>query len=202
MQTLTHVLKLCSVILQFLGIFDMARLYVIHWAFIFPRHTKFQEKKILSGCFKFHDLNLGLAEAIEILKATAQKFGKSEIAAFWNIENSLYYFTMFLIDCTWVELLLPHKDGFGPQCHLPLYLSPHQPVLFSMLKFSMALVSYFLCSNIFTGFPIFWFWIFRFWIFEKTSDCLFMFLLRVRKGPANVNFGKSLCSRIFWSSAL
>ena len=99
-QTLTHVLKLCGVILQFLGIFDMARLYVIRWAFIFPCLTKFQYEQFLSGCFKFDDLNLGLAEAIEILKATAQKLGKSGIAAFWNIENSLFYFTMFLIDCT------------------------------------------------------------------------------------------------------
>ena len=35
-----------------------------------------------SVCFKFDDLNLGLKEVIETLKATAQKFGKSEIAAF------------------------------------------------------------------------------------------------------------------------
>ena len=55
----------------------------------------------------------------------------------------------------------------------------------------------------FIGFPIFWFWIFGFWIFEKTSDCLFVFPLRVRKEQiisyewlffkseqANVNFGK------------
>ena len=32
--------------------------------------------------FKFDDLNLELAEAIEILKATAQRFGKSDTAAF------------------------------------------------------------------------------------------------------------------------
>ena len=106
MQTLTHVLRLCSVILQFLGIFDMTRLYVIRWAFIFPSLAKSQEKKVLSGCFKFDNLNLGLAEVIEILKAAAQKFGGLEIAAFWNNKNSLYYFTIFLIDCTWVELLL------------------------------------------------------------------------------------------------
>ena len=55
----------------------------------------------------------------------------------------------------------------------------------------------------FIGFPIFWFWIFGFWIFEKTSDCLFVFPLRVRKEQiisyewlffkseqANVIFGK------------
>ena len=65
-----------------------------------PRLTKFQEKKILSWCFKFDDLNLELAEAIEILKATAQRFGKSEIVAFQNNENSLHYFTIFLIDCS------------------------------------------------------------------------------------------------------
>ena len=63
MQSLTHVLKLSSVILQFIGIFDMVRLYVSRWAFIFWRLTKLQEKKILSGCFKF--------------KATDQKFRKS-----------------------------------------------------------------------------------------------------------------------------
>ena len=51
-------------------------------AFISPRLIKFQENKVLSWCFKFGDLNLELAEAIEILKATAQCFGKSEIAAF------------------------------------------------------------------------------------------------------------------------
>ena len=45
MQILTHVLKVCSVILQFLGIFDMARLYVIRLAFIFPRLTKIQKKE-------------------------------------------------------------------------------------------------------------------------------------------------------------
>ena len=31
----------------YLGIYDMARIYVIRWVFIFPRLTKFQEKKIL-----------------------------------------------------------------------------------------------------------------------------------------------------------
>ena len=37
----------------YLGIFDMDRIYVIRWAFIFPRLTKFQKKKkkFLSGCF-------------------------------------------------------------------------------------------------------------------------------------------------------
>ena len=34
----------------YLGIYDMARLYVIRRPFIFPRLAKFQEK-ILSGCF-------------------------------------------------------------------------------------------------------------------------------------------------------
>ena len=68
---LIYVLKLCSVILQFLGIFDMVRLMFNYLgAFIFPSLTKFQEKKILSECFKFGNLNLGLAEAIEIPKAT------------------------------------------------------------------------------------------------------------------------------------
>ena len=82
MQILTHVLKLYSVILQFLGIFDMARVISNSLrAFILPGLTKFQEKKIISR-FKFDDLNLELAEAIEILKATAQRFGKSEIAPF------------------------------------------------------------------------------------------------------------------------
>ena len=36
--------------------------------------------------FKFDDLNLGLAEAIEILKATAQKFSKSGLLLFETIE--------------------------------------------------------------------------------------------------------------------
>ena len=52
------------------------RLHVIRWAIIFPHLTKYQENKILSVCFKFDNLNLGLGEAIEILKVTAQKFGK------------------------------------------------------------------------------------------------------------------------------
>ena len=51
-------------------------------AFISSRLIKLQENKIPSWCFKFDDLNLGLAKAFEILKATAQCFGKSEIAAF------------------------------------------------------------------------------------------------------------------------
>ena len=42
---------------------------------------------------------------------------------------------MFLSDCTWVEILLPYKDRFGSQCHLPLYLSLHQAVSFFMLNF-------------------------------------------------------------------
>ena len=79
----------------------------------------------------------------------------------------------------------------------------------------MKLFSSFLCSNIFIGFPIILLWIFGFWIFEKTSDCLFMFTLRARKEqiisyewllfkskPVNVNFSKSLCSRISWSTTL
>ena len=83
MQILTHVLKLCSVILQFLGIFDMARLICnLLRAFILPRLTKFQEKKSYHGVLSFSDLNLQLAEEIEILKVTAQPFGKSDIAAF------------------------------------------------------------------------------------------------------------------------
>ena len=70
-------------ILQFLSIFDMARLiYNSLRAFILSRLIKFQENKILSWCLKFDDLYLELAEAIEILKATAKCFGKSEIAAF------------------------------------------------------------------------------------------------------------------------
>ena len=70
-------------IFQFLGIFDMARFICnLLRAFILPRLTKFQEKKILSWCFKFDDLSLELVEAIEILKATAQRFSKSEIAVF------------------------------------------------------------------------------------------------------------------------
>ena len=110
--------------------------------------------------FKFDDLNLGLAESIEILKGTTQSFGKSEIAAFSNIENRLHYFTMVLIDYTSIGLLLPCKDCFEPQCHLPPYLFPHHPMSFFMLKFSMTLVSSFVCSNSFIAFPIFEFWIF------------------------------------------
>ena len=71
MQILTHALKFCSVILQFLSIFDMARLICNSpRAFILPHLTKFQEKKILSWCFKFDDLNLELVEAIEILNVS------------------------------------------------------------------------------------------------------------------------------------
>ena len=89
MQTLTHTLKLCSVILRFLGIFDMAKLYVIRWAFIFPRLTKFQENKILSGCFKFKNLNLGLAEAIEILKTTAYTILQCSLLTFFRFNHCI-----------------------------------------------------------------------------------------------------------------
>ena len=58
----------------------------IYWGFISARLAKFQGKKILSGCFNFDDLNLGLAEAIEILKATAQKFGKSGLLLFETLK--------------------------------------------------------------------------------------------------------------------
>ena len=71
-----------SVILQFLGIFDLARVICNSLrAFILPGLTKFQENKIIPS-FKFDDLNLELAEAINILKATTQRSGESEIAAF------------------------------------------------------------------------------------------------------------------------
>ena len=107
MKILTYVLKLCSVTLQFLCIFDMARLICnLLRAFLLPRLTKFQEKKILSWSFKFDDVNLELAEVIEILKATAQRLGKSEIAGFRNNEDSLHHFKIFLIDCAWVGLSL------------------------------------------------------------------------------------------------
>ena len=77
-------LKHCSVILQFLGVFDMARLICNSLrAFILPRLIKFQEKENpIMVFFKFDDLNLELAETIKILKATAQCFGKSETAVF------------------------------------------------------------------------------------------------------------------------
>ena len=82
MQILTHLLKLCSMILQFLVIFDMARVICNSLrVLILPGLTKFQKNKVISS-FKFDNLNLKLAEAIEILKATAQRFSKSEIAAF------------------------------------------------------------------------------------------------------------------------
>ena len=130
MQIFTYVLKLCSVILQFLGIFDLARLICDSLrTFILLSLTEFQEKKILSGCFKFGDLNLKLTEVIEILKATAQRFGKSETAAFWSNENSLHYFTIFHIACTWVELLLSqyHSATVPPP---PLPLSPPPGIIF------------------------------------------------------------------------
>ena len=132
----------------------MTRLYIIRWAFIFPCITKFQEKKILSGCFKFDDLNLAQAEAMEILKATAQSFGKSEIAAFSNNENSLYYFKMSLIDWTWVELLVPYKDYFGLQCHLPSTFLPSTRCHFHVKILND--VSSCLCSNILIFFFIWW----------------------------------------------
>ena len=83
MQIFTYVLKLCSVILQFLGIFDLARLICNSMRIlILLNFTKIQEKKILQGCLKFDDLNLELVKVIEILKATDQRFSKSENAAF------------------------------------------------------------------------------------------------------------------------
>ena len=143
----------------YLVIYDMARIYVIRWAFTFPCLTKFQKTKSYQGAFKCDDLNLGLAEAIEILKATGQKFGKQD--CFWNIENSLYYFTMFLMDCTWVELLLPYKDPFRPQCHLSLNLFFNSSVIFHV-KILTNVSFIFPLLKCFIGFPIFWFWIFGF----------------------------------------
>ena len=60
-------------------------------AIIFPRLTKFKEKDILSECFKFSDLNLGLTEAMEIPKATAQRLRKLDIAAFLHYYNVDYW---------------------------------------------------------------------------------------------------------------
>ena len=122
--------------LQLFGIFDMARLIYSCWEHSFchvlPNSKK---KKILLGCFKFDDLNLGLAKAIEILKATAYTILQCSLLAVLGL-----------------GLLLSCKDCFEPQCHLPLYFSPHHPMSFFMLKFSMALVPSFLCSAIFVGF--------------------------------------------------
>ena len=82
MQILTHVLKLYSVILQFLSIFDLARVICNSLrAFILLGLTKFQENKIIPPV-KCDDLNIELTEVIKIFKATAQRFGKSEISAF------------------------------------------------------------------------------------------------------------------------
>ena len=107
MRILTHELKLYNVILEFISIFDMAiEICNSLIAFILPGLTKFQDKKTISR-FKFDNLNLELVEATKIPKATAQRFCKSEIAAFWNNENSLHTFAIFLSDCPWFGLLLP-----------------------------------------------------------------------------------------------
>ena len=44
------------------------------------------KKKSYQDVFKFDDLSLGLAEAIKILKATAQKFGKSGLLLFKTLK--------------------------------------------------------------------------------------------------------------------
>ena len=170
----------------------MARLYVIRWAFIFLRLTKFQEKKIPSRCFKFDDLNIELAEAIEILKATAQRFGKSEIAAFWNNENSLYYFKMFLIYCTWVELLFPYKDRFGSQCHLPLlsvqYLSSHHPGVIFHVKVVNDLGFIFTLLKLFYRLYILYFdfWFLDFEYLKRPHIVFFCFLWGYERNKSSV----------------
>ena len=98
-------------------------------------HRILRKKKILSGYFKFDDLNLGLTEAI--------KLSKQQLKLFYNVPHWLLF---------GLGLLLPCKDRFGPQCHLALYLSRHHPMSFFMLKFLTTLVLSFLCSNIFIGF--------------------------------------------------
>ena len=44
------------------------------------------KKKSYQDVFKLDDLSLGLAEAIKILKATAQKFGKSGLLLFKTLK--------------------------------------------------------------------------------------------------------------------
>ena len=92
-------------------------------------HIYFKKRKSYQGVLKFDDLNLRLAEAIEILKATAQKFGKSELLFFETLKIvftilqcsllaalglSSYYRTRILLDhsATSPSTFLPNS-----QCH-------------------------------------------------------------------------------------
>ena len=96
----------------------------------------------------------------------------------------------------------------------PLPLSPSPGVMFHVKNVNDVGFIFHLLKYIY-GFPHLDFGFFGFSIFQKTSDCLFMFSLRLRKKqiiscgwllfkwePVNVNFGKSLCSIFFWSSTL
>ena len=92
-------------------------------------HQISRKKESYQGLFKFDNLNLGPAEAIEILKATAQKFGKSELLYFETLKIaytilqcslltalglSSYYHTRILLDysATSHSTFLPNS-----QCH-------------------------------------------------------------------------------------
>ena len=97
--TLLSLLDPCK-LLYYLGIYDMARLYVICWAFIFHVSPNFKRRKSYQDVFKFDDLNLGLAEVIEILKATAQKFGKLGLLFF---ETSKIVYTV--LQCSLLTVL-------------------------------------------------------------------------------------------------
>ena len=182
----------------------MARLYGIRWAFSFPRLTKFKEKKSYQGVFRFDDLNVGLAEAIEILKATPQKFGKSGLLLFealkivYNILQCFFLTVLELSSYYHTRIILGHSA-----ISLTAGVIFHVKIL-TNVDFTFPLLKCFI------SFPTFWFWIFGFWMSQKTSDCLPIFPLRARKEqiisyewlfsksePVNVYFGKCLCSIIF-----
>ena len=100
-------------------------------AFISPRLIQFQEKKILSWCFKFDDLNLKLAEAIRILKETAQKLRLFETMkiVYFILQYSLL--TVFGLDSHYhARIVLGHSSTF------PLPLFPVPGVIFHVKSLS------------------------------------------------------------------
>ena len=134
---------------------------------------------------------------------------------FLIFSDSLHYFTLFLIDCTWVKLLLPYKDWFSTTVP-PLPLNFPSPVgiifqvkILSDVGFIFSLLKYFYrYPHIF----ILDFWILNIWrdlglSFYVSSEgkegkIICYVWLFFKSEPENINFSKSLCSTIFWSSTL
>ena len=173
----------------------MARLYGIRWVFTFPRLTKFKEKKSYQGVFRFDDLNVGLAEAIEILKATPQKFGKSGLLLFealkivYNILQCFFLTVLELSSYYHTRIILGHSA-----------ISLTAGVIFNVkiltnVGFTFPLLKYFIVSPYFD---------FGFLDFEylKRPQIVFLYFLwgqgRNKLSVMNDDFQVRTSKRLFW----